>query len=121
MALPVFYPIVGGGPLRFLGDQKGLRARGVDVRVLTGTPRAKDELHQPGQSPSDTEARGRAWSAAKVGTMLPVEFVEGTPVHRVRLPARTGVLRTNAYFRALLDLCRDPETRPDVILSLIHI
>src|SRR5690606_6392663 len=47
--------------------------------------------------------------------MLPVESIEGIPVHRVRLPDETSARRTAIYFRALIALCRDPATRPDVI------
>jgi len=106
LALPVFYPTFGGGPLRFLRYQPGLREREIKARVLAGTPRSKDDGHldeDPG------------WASYPIGAMLPVEDVDGTPVHRVRLPPRTSVQRTSTYFRALIELCSDPATRPDVI------
>lgn len=106
LAHPIFYPTFGGGSLRFLRYQPGLRKRDVQTRVLAGTGRAKDAAH-PGD-PHD-------WSRHPIGHMLPVESIEGIPVHRVRLPDETSVRRTASYFRALIALCRDPATRPDVI------
>jgi glycosyltransferase involved in cell wall biosynthesis len=109
LALPVFYPTFAGGALRFLRYQPGLRKRGIEARVLAGTPRRKDAAHL-----GDVDA-DPGWEARPIGSMLPIDDVDGTPVHRVCLPPRTSVQRTSTYFRALIALCRDPETRPDVI------
>lgn len=106
LALPIFFPTFGGGPLRVLRSQPGLRKRDVQARVLAGTARAKDDFHA---------GERIDWSGGRIGSMLPVEHVEGTPVHRVRLPAESGVRRTAAYFRALARLCASPATRPDLI------
>jgi glycosyltransferase involved in cell wall biosynthesis len=123
LALPVFYPTFAGGPLRFLRYQPGLRKRDVYSRVFAGTPRHKDDFH-PIAPPDDvpdgpaceaTAARNAAIRSVSIGQMLPLEEIEGLPVHRVRLPARTGVHKTSRYFRALIRLCQNPETRPDVI------
>jgi len=108
LALPIFYPTFGGGPLRILRSQAGLRKRDVHARVLTGTPRSKDDFHSlPGDEPRAAEG--------PIGSMLPIDSVDGIPVHRVQLPSDTGVHRTSTYFRALLALCEDPATRPDVV------
>ena len=109
LALPVFYPTFGGGPLRFMRYQPGLRKRDVHARILAGTARSKDDFHT-GQP--DDDLRPDDYS---VGSMLPIEHVEGAPVHRVRLPDISSVRRTSAYFRALIALCQNPYTRPDVI------
>ncbi len=106
LAHPVFYPTFGGGSLRFLRYQPGLQKRDVQTRVLAGTSRAKDACHPHGEL---------GWDRYPIGRMLPVESIEGVPVHRVRLPAETSVRRTATYYRALIALCRDPATRPDVI------
>ncbi|MAG33543.1 MAG: hypothetical protein CL908_21915 [Deltaproteobacteria bacterium] len=106
LALAIFYPVFGGGPLRFMRYQPGLRKRDVHARVLAGTARKKDALH----TSEDLD-----WDAYPIGAMLPIDLREGIPVHRVRLPSATSVRRTSTYFRALIDLCRDPATRPDVI------
>jgi glycosyltransferase involved in cell wall biosynthesis len=109
LALPVFYPIFGGGPLRFMRYQPGLRKRDIHARILAGTARSKDDFHT--RRPDDGFDRGDL----STGSMLPIEHVEGAPVHRVCLPDVTGVQRTSIYFRALIALCQNPATRPDVI------
>jgi glycosyltransferase involved in cell wall biosynthesis len=123
LALPVFYPTFAGGPLRFLRYQPGLRKRDVYSRVFAGTPRHKDDFH-PIEPPDDplggptsksAGARNSAIHTVSIGQMLPIEEIEGLPVHRVRLPTKTGIHRTSRYFRALIRLCQNPETRPDVI------
>lgn len=106
LAHPTFYPTFGGGSLRFLRYQPGLQKRDVQTRVLAGTSRAKDANHPHGELD---------WDRHPIGHMLPVESIEGIPVHRVRLPDETSVRRTATYFRALIALCRNPATRPDVI------
>ncbi len=106
LAHPVFYPTFGGGSLRFLRYQPGLQKRDIQSRVLTGTSRAKDAIH-PDVEPN--------WDRYAVGEMLPIESINGVPVHRVRLPGETSMRRTSTYFRALIDLCQNPATRPDVI------
>ncbi len=109
LAHPVFYPTFGGGSLRFLRYQPGLNKRDVQTRVLAGTSRAKDASHP------HVESVELDWSRYGIGEMLPVESIEGVPVHRVRLPNETSVRRTATYFRALIELCSAPATRPDVI------
>lgn len=123
LALPIFYPTFAGGPLRFLRYQSGLRKRDVYARVLAGTARHKDDFHptplsdkEPDDCPRDAGAK--TVSAARtiaIGEMLPIEEIDALPVHRVQLPVRTGLRRTSHYFRALIALCRNPDTRPDVI------
>ncbi len=123
LALPVFYPTFAGGPLRFLHYQPGLRKRDIYSRVLAGTPRDKDDFH-PTQE-SDVRRDGPPFESTtlcaspphpiSLGEMFPIDEIDGLPIHRVRLPAATGVRRTSEYFRALIRLCRNPETRPDVI------
>ena len=106
MACPVFYPTFGGGSLRYLRYQPGLRQRGVETRVLAGTARAKER--------SATEAQ-LGWHEHPVGMWLPEETIDGIPVRRIRLPDKSGWRRTAVYFRALLSLCRDEAYRPDLI------
>ena len=110
LALPVFYPTFGGGPLRFLRYQAGLRKRNVYCRILAGTARPKDDLHGQGNTLPNARSADH-----RIGTRLPVEDIDGTPVHRIRLPDDTGFRRTSIFFRALIELCENPKTRPDVI------
>ncbi|HEB91206.1 MAG TPA: glycosyltransferase family 1 protein [Deltaproteobacteria bacterium] len=105
LALPVFYPTFAGGSLRFLHYQPGLRKRDIQARVLTGTARPRDDLH-PGARPTPE---------SPIGTRLAVDQIDGIPVHRIQLPERTGPRRTSVFFRALIELCQNPATRPDLI------
>jgi len=84
----------------------GFRQRHIDCRVLTGTPLAEDTA---------TPAYRELWSQYQPGQMLPVEQVNDTPLHRVRLPDDKGPQRATLLNRALLDLCNNPQYRPDVI------
>ncbi len=110
LALAIFYPTFGGGSLRFMRYQPGLRKRNVEARVLAGTARTKDAFHEVGQS-----NRSLGWERYPVGGLIPTDFADGMPVHRVRLPDETGIRRTSTFFHALIKLCRQAETRPDLI------
>ena len=102
----IFYPTYGGAELRFMRYLPGFRQRHIDCRVLTGTPLAEDTA---------TPAYRELWSQYQPGQMLPVEQVNDTPLHRVRLPDDKGPQRATLLNRALLDLCNNPQYRPDVI------
>lgn len=123
LALPIFYPTFAGGPLRFLRYQAGLQKRDVYARVLAGTARRKDDFHPVTRSDGRPDEPAREADVQRnpgartlaIGQVLPIEQIDGLPVHRVRLPNKTGVRRTANYFRALITLCQNPETRPDVI------
>ncbi len=106
LASPVFYPTYGGSQLRFMGYLPGLRERNLDVRVYTGTPHAKEMT-------SAEEALH--WDQYPTGEFMPVAQVAGTPVHRVRLPDSKGKQRTRIYNDKLLECCKHPEYRPDVL------
>lgn len=84
----------------------GFRQRNIDCRVLTGTPLIEDAA-----TPENREY----WSQYEPGQMLPTELVNDTPLHRVRLPDNKGLHRTTLLNRALLNHCRNPQYKPDVI------
>jgi glycosyltransferase involved in cell wall biosynthesis len=109
LATPVFFPTYGGAQLRYLRYLPGLKGYGADVRVFTGTATPLDF------TPEDVYA---VWSAHRLGRMLPVDGIDGTPVHRVRLPDRKGVLHRWLFYRSLYAFCRNPEFRPDVLQLL---
>lgn len=109
IATPLFFPTYGGAQLRYLRYLPGLRAQGLDVSVFTGTATPVD------YTPDDVFA---SWSHYAQGTMLPVEAINGTPVHRVRLPEQSGGRRRLMFNRSLLKYCRDPQHRPDVLQLL---
>jgi len=103
---PIFYPTYGGSALRFMRYLPGFRQRHIDCRVLTGTPLAEDAA-----TPENREL----WSRYQPGQMLPVELVNDTPLHRVRLPDNNGPQRASLLHRSLLEHCRHPQYKPDVI------
>jgi glycosyltransferase involved in cell wall biosynthesis len=106
LATPLFYPSHGGSQLRYKRYLPGLRELGADVRVFAGTATPLDF------TPEDDYRR---WSEFRLGRMLPAESLEGTPVHRVRLPDGKGLVHRTIYHHALWRYCRNPETRPDVL------
>ena len=106
LASQMFYPTYGGSTLRFLGYLPGFRERGIDCRVLTGTP-----LSEEATAANNTDQ----WNQCRVGDMLPIEHVNGTPIHRVRLPDNKSMRRTRLFNRALMQHCTNPDYRPDVV------
>ena len=104
LASPVFFPTYGGSQLRFLRYLPGFRERGIDVRIVSGTPTAEDVT--AGDSAD-------VWRRYPAGTVLPAEQVNDAPVTRVRLPDRGGLLRAYHYQRTLYRHCTSH--RPDVL------
>jgi hypothetical protein len=104
LASPVFFPTYGGSQLRFLRYLPGFRERGIDVRIVSGTPTAEDVT--AGDSAD-------VWRRYPAGTVLPAEQVNDVPVTRVRLPDRGGLLRAYHYQRTLYRHCTSH--RPDVL------
>ena len=106
LASPIFFPTYGGSQSRYLRYLPGLGEHGLDVRVFSGTPMTDDV------TPKDVLAR---WNSFSVGQMIPQDLVNGTPIHRVRLPSEKGPGRRLLFTRSLLKFCRDPAYRPDVV------
>ncbi len=106
LASPIFFPTYGGSHARYMGYLPGLRKQGLDVRVFAGTPMTDDV------TPEDVVAR---WNTFSVGKMIPEDAVNGSPMHRVRLPTKKGVYRRLQFNRSLLSFCRNPAYRPDVL------
>lgn len=105
LASPVFFPTYGGSQLRFKRYLPGLSARALDIHVYTGTPHNKEM--------SAEEAA--QWGNYPEGEFMPVSDIDGIPVHRVRLPDAKGKKRTRTYNERLLQLCDNPDLRPDVL------
>ena len=108
-ASPQFFPTYGGAQQRYLRYLPGLAAESLDVCVFAGT--ATEEKVTRGDTTSE-------WSKYRVGEMIPVELINGTPVHRLRLPERKGGYRRWVFNRGLNRFCSDPTTRPDVLHML---
>lgn len=106
IASHLFFPTYGGSQTRYLRYLPGLREQGIDIRIFTGTPTEDDFTPE--------EAINR-WKAFPVGAMLPEELVNGTPVHRIRLPDTKSSYRRFIYNRRLMRFCKDPSFRPDLV------
>ena len=101
-----FYPVHGGGQLRFLGYFPGLRQRGIHTSVFTGTPQSSKLAHND---------YTREWNRYRTGSEIPADPIEGTPIHRVRLPDNNGLRRRIIYNRELVRFCRRPGYYPDIV------
>ena len=104
LASPLFFPTYGGSQLRFLRYLPGFRERGLDVRIVSGTPTAEDVT--AGNS-------AETWSRYPAGAILPEEIVNDAPLTRVRLPDSGGLRRSFLYLRTVYRHCRSH--RPDVL------
>ena len=104
LASPLFHPEYSGAALRFRRYAPGLLERGVRLRVIAaelGTWRA-------GESCSRAEG-------AEEGS---------GPIQVSRIPIPRDVPKRKArrsYARGVLAACQDPETRPDVLISLTRL
>lgn len=103
LASPLFYPNFSGAGTRFRRYAPGLCARGVDIRVFTGTPYGSNSL---------------CTNRLRYGTRLPVEYLEDIPIQRVQMPQQVGWRQHMMFVSALVAYCREPTTRPDLIQSL---
>lgn len=106
LASPVLYPPRGGAEIRFTSYLSGLGKRGINVRLLTGTPKAKKITDQD---------KARDWFRAPPGSLITNEPLNGVPVDQVRLPDRSGWKRVTIFNRALLNHCRLAQPRPDIV------
>jgi glycosyltransferase involved in cell wall biosynthesis len=112
LASPSFFPTYGGAQLRFLRYMPGLRERGIETRVVTGTPTVNEAAGSQVQE---------HWLSQRPGHVFPMEEINGTPVHRVRLPDSKGWRRMILFNQTLLRCCRRPETRPEVVQLVTHL
>jgi len=104
-----FFPTHGGATLRFVRYLPGFRERGIDVEIVAGTPKGRKLLSSDMKQP---------WYTRPVGEFLPIELIQGMPVHRVRLPEVAGWQRSSIFNRAVVQVCRQPGHRPEVIQIL---
>ena len=100
-----FHPVYSGAGERFKRYLPGLRARGLEVSVCTGTP---DPERAAGWTlPED-------WAGLRYGALLPIAVVEGAPVRRFRLPD-TGFAREALFAWTVSRWCSGESERPDVV------
>tara|TARA_R110002124_G_scaffold23065_13_gene85917 strand:+ start:755 stop:1927 length:1173 start_codon:yes stop_codon:yes gene_type:complete len=85
--------------------------RGLDVRVMTGTPQIQE------RSEADTD---KSWYQAAPGTWLSPITLDGAPLERIRLPDSKSRSRTQIYYDALLEVCQQPTEGPTVAQLLTN-
>ena len=112
LSSPALLPTRGGAELRFLRYLPGLQRRNLVCRIITGTPKLKKTM---------TDDRSSNWFSMKVGDVLPIEYLGEVPVHRVRLPDRNPANRSSIYYTYMLNVCRDHQSRPDVVQMIAHL
>jgi glycosyltransferase involved in cell wall biosynthesis len=108
---PHFYPHYGGAQNRYRGYIEGFLQRGLDVRVMTGTPRIEERFE------SNTKID---WYKSVPGTWLPQTVLDGASVERIRLPDSKNSTRTDIYYNALLEVCQRPANGPVVAQLLTN-
>lgn len=101
-----FHPDYSGAGIRFQRYAPGLRQRGIDMSVFTGTPRQQANLPKPHQN------------NFKPGELLPLQYIDGLPVQRAKLPEGDVRKRHMTYVPALIRYCQQIETRPDLIQAI---
>ncbi len=105
LAAPWFVPLTGGGQTRYARYLPGLRARGIELELFSGTPKPKKV------GPELVDA---AWRAGRVGAWIDHPPIEGIPVRRVRLPD-AGPTRAAWFGSALVRHCWRAARRPAVV------
>lgn len=101
-----FFPTHGGAQLRFLRYLPGLHKRGIETRVLSGTPKLKKLVSPNPLSESD---------GLSPDDILSDEPINDISMHRVQLPDRAGWRRSIVFNQALLKFCTGSDYRPDVV------
>lgn len=112
LASPGFYPTYGGAQNRYRNYIPGLVERGLDVRVMAGTP----PLHERSESEIDA-----AWYDEIPGAWLPSATINDAPIERIRLPDVEGNVRNDIYYKGLMDICRRPSNDPVVLQLLTNV
>lgn len=103
LAAKFFSPEFSGAAVRFQRYAPGLRTRGIDMRVFTGS-------QQKNHRASSLLKRRMA-----SGKMLPIEYQNGLAIQRVQLTPGTSYFIDSQYARAMLNYCQQPATRSDLI------
>ena len=113
MASPHFYPTYGGAQNRYRQYIPGFMQRGLDVRLLTGTP-LPDE-----RSELDAEL---GWYELEPGERTPPSLLDGAPLERIRLPDNKSSQRTSIFYGGasstlLMVMLSDPHILFDDFIS----
>jgi glycosyltransferase involved in cell wall biosynthesis len=111
LSSPHFYPTYGGAQNRYRKYIPGFVERGMDVRIMTGTPQIDE------RSESDLMEN---WYEANPGSWLPTSSLDGVPLHRIRLPDNKNYTRSKIYYNALAEMCQEPRDSRLVVQLLTN-
>ena len=106
---PTFYPTHGGAELRFLRYLPLLKENGINVEVITGTPKLKKFSEQ------DFKAD---WRDIKDGELESEFELQAAKVYRYKLPEKGAADRSSILLDRVIEYCRNVDTKPDVIQIL---
>ena len=105
-----FFPTHGGAELRFLRYLPLLKDHGIEVEVITGTPKLKKFSEQ------DHVAD---WRKAKDGELVSVQKIEFAQIFQYKLPEVGSVKRSQLLLDQVIVRCENDQVKPDVIQLLI--
>ena len=105
-----FFPTHGGAELRFLRYLPLLQEYGVDVEVVTGTPKLKKFSQQ------DYSAD---WRKTKIGELIAVTEIESVQMRQYRLPETGSAKRSQILLDQVIARCENNQVKPDVIQLLL--
>lgn len=109
LASRLFYPYYAGGALRYKRYLPGLAERDVRVQVVTGTP---------SKQRAEAFNSENTWEGVPVGELLPITYVNQTPIYRVRLPDQNERRRDWVYGDQVLQFVRSASPQFDLIQFL---
>lgn len=96
LAAEIFYPVYSGAAVRFHRYLPGLRARGIEIEVFSGTPTGVK---------ASMSGMNETWLEHRVGELLPKMEADGVPLHRIRLPDTGRLRRSHRFGRGLARFC----------------
>lgn len=106
---PTFYPTHGGAELRFLRYLPLLNENGINVTVITGTPKFKKFLEQD---------HSADWRNKNDGTLVSELEINSSNISQYKLPEKGAAERSRILLDKAIEYCNNADTKPDVIQIL---
>ena len=106
---PTFYPTHGGAELRFLRYLPLLKENGIEVTVITGTPKRKKF------SEKDHSAK---WRNKENGVLVSEIEINSSKIFQYKLPEKGAAERSRILLDRVIEFCRNSDTRPHVVQIL---
>ena len=110
LAHKFFYPVYGGGAMRFQRYAPGLARSGIRMRAFTQAVTSELMARQGSLADEDNRQVTRSDDAPEWPLL---EVIDGLPVQRTELPG--GWRRWPAYFRSLVRYCEERRQEIDVV------